>query len=121
MAVLAGEFAVDAVVGAHDSAGVGDSECNLERAQVCFAHRPLADVYVERISATLLVIDSEMLQIANDVFGLDAANEVADHRAGEQGIFSLIFEGAAAARLARQVYSHRPATCCIPGPEARGR
>ena len=77
IAVLACELAIHAIVGAHDGAGIRDAEGDLEGAQIGFAHGPFADVCIERIAAALLVVYSVMLQIADNVFGLDAAHEVA--------------------------------------------
>jgi len=105
MTVLARKIAVYAIVGANDRAG--DQRCRAQsrtRAGL-FRAWPLADICVERISAALLVIHSEMFQIADDVFEPDPANEVARQRASEQRIFTLVFEGASAARLASQVHA----------------
>jgi hypothetical protein len=44
-----------------------------------------------------------VLDVADDVLGLFALDAVADQRAGENGVFALVFEGASVARLAGEV------------------
>ena len=46
-----------------------------------------------------------MLDVAHDVLGLDAFFEVADHGAGEEGVFAGVLEVAAVARLADEVHA----------------
>src|SRR5437762_6826004 len=71
IAVFTREFAVHAAVGAHYGTGIGDPEGNLERAEIRFSHGTFTDDCVESIAAALLVVGSEVLQIANYVFRLD--------------------------------------------------
>ena len=44
-----------------------------------------------------------MLQIADDVLGLNAPNEIAGYRACEKWVFTFVFKGASATRLAGQI------------------
>src|SRR5438876_3658174 len=103
--VLAGKLSIHAIVGTHDAASIRDAKSDLEGAQIGFSHGPLADVCVERIAPTLLIVEGVMFQITNDVFGLDAANDVPRHRASQQRVFTFVFESASAPWLASQVYA----------------
>ncbi len=75
--VLACKISVHAIVGTHDGASIGDAKSDLESAQIRLPHCPLADVCIERIAAAFLIVDRIMLQIANDLFGLDSPDDVA--------------------------------------------
>ncbi len=103
--VLAGVVAVDAVVGAHDAGGFGEADGDLEGEQVGLAHGALVDEGVVGVAAGLLVVEGVVLDVAHDVVGLDAAGELADHGAGEDGVFAGVLEVAAVARLADEVYA----------------
>src|SRR5919204_2925916 len=74
IAVLACKLSVYPVVGTHDGSGIGDAEGNVERAKVRLAHRPLIDVRVDRVTSALLVVHGVMLQVANDMLRLNAAD-----------------------------------------------
>ena len=101
--VLAGIDIVDTIIGAHHRAGVAALDGDLEGEQVAFAHRGVREVGAHRHAAGFLVVQGEMLDRRDDVEVLGAANGFARHGAGEQRIFAEIFEGAPAARFARQV------------------
>ena len=101
--VFAGIVAIDAVVGAHECAGIGDLESYLEGKQIRFAHGTLVDVYVYGIAAALLVVHCIVLQVADYVLRLHSLDEVADQRACQKRVFALILKRTAVARLARQV------------------
>src|ERR1017187_10498601 len=51
------------------------------------------------------VIEGVVLNVAHDVVGLDAAGELADHDAGEDGVFAGVLEVAAVAGLADEVHA----------------
>ena len=101
--VLAGVVAVDAVVGAHHGGGVGFLHADFERQQVALARRAPVDVHVDGVAAALLIVESEMLDVADDALRLHASDDGCDHLAGQDRIFAHVFEGAAAARLAGEV------------------
>jgi len=54
-------------------------------------------------AAAFLVVDGVVLEVADDVLGLHAFDEVANEGSGEQRVIALVLEGAAIAWLARQV------------------
>src|SRR5262249_29576255 len=101
--VLAGVLAVNKIVGAHDSARLADFDANLECQQIRLAHGAAVNDDVDRVAAGFLIVEREMLDMADDVLGLLAFDPVADERAGEDGIFAHVFKGATVARLASSV------------------
>ena len=103
--VLAGVVAVDVVVGAHDAGGMGHGDGDLEGEQVGLAHGARVEHGVEGVAAGLLVVERVVLDVAHDVVGLDAHGELADHGAGEDGVFAGVLEVAAVARLADEVHA----------------
>ena len=105
--VLAAPAAVDEIVGAHHRARRALLDRELEREQVGLAHRLRGDGHVERRAQRLLVVHRIMLDGRDDVVGLDAVDQRAGHRAGEQRVFADIFEVAAVPRLAREVHAAR--------------
>ena len=103
--VLAGVVAVDMVVGAHDSGRVGETDGDLEGEQVSFAEGARVDDCVEGVAAGLLIVEDVVFDVSHDVVGLDAEGELANHCAGEDGIFAGVLEVAAIARLADEIDS----------------
>ncbi len=86
--VLAGVVAVDVVVGAHDAGGVGVGDGDLEGEQVGLAQGAGIEDGVEGVAAGLLIVEGVVLDVAHDVVGLHAGGELADHGAGEDGVFA---------------------------------
>ena len=62
-----------------------------------------SSIGVEGVAAGLLIVEDVVLDVAHDVVGLHAAGELADHGAGEDGVFAGVLEVAAVARLADEV------------------
>ena len=95
--------AVDLVVGAHDGAGVADADADLKGEQVGLVHGLVGHVDVDDGAAGLLVVEGVVLDVAHDVVGLDAHDDVADGGAGEDGIFAGVLKEAAVAWVAGEV------------------
>ena len=85
--------------------GCAFGDGDLERQQVGFAHGALAQLHVADVAAGLLVVEGVVLHVADDLLGLHALDELGDHLAGQDGVFALVFEVAAVARLARDVHA----------------
>ena len=103
--VLARVISVDEIVGTHHRAGIRDIDADVESEQIAFLHGSFGDDHVDDIPAGFLIVDGVMLEVANDVLGLFAFHQIADHGPGEQRIFAGIFEGAAVAGFAGEIYA----------------
>ena len=84
-------------------AGWADGDGDLEGEQVGLAHGARVEQRVQDVAAGLLIVEHVVLDVAHDVVGLDAHGELADHGAGEDGVFAGVLEVAAVARLADEV------------------
>ena len=103
--VLAGEVAVDAVIGAHDGGGMSLGNADFKCQQIAFARGAFADGDVDGVASALLVVERVVLDVADHVGGLRALDEPGHQRAGEDRIFAEVFKGAAVARLAGEVHA----------------
>src|SRR5579871_625893 len=103
--VLAGVIAIDAVVGTHHAAGVGDSQGDLKGEKIGFAHRTLVDVGIDGVAPSFLIVHGVVLEIADDMLRLDTIYEVADESSGQKRIFPLVLKGTAVAGLARKIHA----------------
>jgi len=103
--VLAGVGAVHGVVAAHHRLRVAHPQADLEGQQVAFPHRPLADDRVRLRAAALLVVHRIVLDIPDDVLRLLAADAMTHEGAGKHRVLPHVLEGAAVARLARDVHA----------------
>ena len=96
-------FARNAVVGAHDAPRLRLAHAVFEGPEVDFAQGPLRHAGVVYLFARLLVVGHEVLEARADALRLDPF----DHRRGqvprEQRIFGVVFEVAAAERVAHDV------------------
>ncbi len=101
--ILAGVFAVDEVVGAHDGGRVGDADGDLKGEKIGFAHCLVVEQHVDLGAAGLLVVEGVVLDIAHDVLGEDALFKRSAHGSGEDGVFACVLEVAAVAGLAGNV------------------
>lgn len=117
VAVFAGKVPVHAVVRTHESARIGNPESDLKGTQIGFPHRTFVDVGVDGVAPALLVIHSIVLQVADDVLGLHALDEVTHKRAGQQRIFALVLECAAVTRLTRKVDASTKRHAIALGPQ----
>ena len=102
--ILAGIGAVDTIVGAHDRAGFAAFDREFEGEQIRFPCRLLADIGAQHHAAVFLIVEREMFDRGNHMRALDACDFGTRHGSGEQRIFARIFEGAAAARFAREIH-----------------
>ena len=100
MAVFAVVLAVGQVIGTHHRLHIGVLDADFEGKQVGFAASAVIDDGVGGGAAGFLVVEGEMLDVGNDVLGLDGVEVGGRDFAGEDGVFALGFEGAAVARLA---------------------
>ena len=103
--VLTSVVAVDAVIGAHHRAWVRNLNADMEGEKIGLLHRTFGDDRVHDVPTGFLIVEREMLHVANDVLRLLALHEIADHGSGEQRIFSGVLEGPAVPRFARKVYA----------------
>jgi hypothetical protein len=71
----------------------------VEGKQVGFLHGSFGDDGIDEGASRLLVVHHKVLDVANDMLSLFALHEIADHGAGEKGISSRVFEGAAISRF----------------------
>ena len=101
--VFASVVTVERVVRAHDGRGIADGDANLEGEEIAFVKSAFADDDVDFVAAAFLIIDGVMLDVAEHVLRLFALDAIADEGAGENWVFTLIFEGAAIARFPRDV------------------
>jgi len=62
-------------------------------------------VHVDRVATALLIVERVVLDIADDALFLKSLHFSANQFTGKDGVFALIFEDAAVARLARQVHA----------------
>src|SRR5664280_3578023 len=65
----------------------------------------MADDDIHFSAAALLIVHRVVFDIAEHMLCLFATNSVANQRSGEDRVFSHVFEGAAVARFAGQVYA----------------
>ena len=101
--VLAGVFAFDEVIGAHDAGGVGDADGDLEGEEVGFAHGLVVELDIDHGAAGLLIVEGVVLDVVHDVLREDAFFERAGQGSGEDGVFAGVLEVAAVAGLAGDV------------------
>ena len=101
--VLTSVVAVDAVIGAHHRAWARDLDADVEGEKIALLHGTFRDDRVHDVSTGLLVVDGEMLDVANDVLRLFALHQIANHCSGQQRIFSGVLEGPPVPRFARQI------------------
>ena len=103
--VLARVVAVHQVVGAHERARAGFLEGDLEGQQVALAHGPFVHLDVDEAAAVLLVVESVMLDVADDTLLLEPLHVRAHHAAGQDRVLAAVFEVTAVAWFAIQVDS----------------
>ncbi len=103
--VLTGPIAIQLVVGAHHHAGLAFGNGDFEGQQVRLAHGAPPEFHIADAAAGLLVVEGVVLDVADDLVGLQALDELGHHFAGEDGIFSLVLEVAAVARFAGDVHA----------------
>src|ERR1700722_9833821 len=103
ISVFAGIVAPDAVVRAHHGRNIGVVNADFKGQQVAFASSAFVDRDIDGVAPAFLIVERIVLDVAEDVLRLQAFHNLADHLAGEYGIFAEIFKGAAVARLARQI------------------
>ena len=60
-------------------------------------------MYVHGFAAAFLVVQSEMLNVADDTLRLHATNQIPGQRSRKDGVFALVLERAPVAGLAREV------------------
>jgi hypothetical protein len=101
--VFAGVGAVDEVVAAHHRADAGVADADLEGEQIRLAHGALVDDGVGIVAAFFLIVHRVVLDVADDVLILLALHLLSDERAGEDGVFAFVLEGAPVAWFAREV------------------
>ena len=71
---------------------------------VC-ASGALVHLDVEDVAPGLLVVEGEVLDVADDLVALQALHPLRSHLAGENGILTQVLEGAPVARLAHEVHA----------------
>lgn len=120
--VLATVDTVDLVVRTHHRGRVADLQRNLEGQQVRFVHRLLADLRAMKVAPRFHVVECEVLHRGKHMFALHAANRFADHGAGQQRIFTRVFEIAPITRVALQIDAagEQHVEALLPGFAAHG-
>ena len=103
--ILATVVFVDPVIGAHDRAGIGDGDGNMERQQIRLLHAPFGDDGIDEVATGFLVVHRVMLDVTDHVLGLFTLHQVADDRSGEERVFPGVLEGAAVTGLTGEVHS----------------
>lgn len=84
------------VIRRHDAPRITVPYGNLERLQVDLAESPRRDLLVDEEAAVLLVVGGKMLDAGADAGGLNAVDVDGRELAGEEGVFAVGFEVAAA-------------------------
>ncbi len=103
MSVLRRPGAVDTVVARHHGAGTAGFERDLEGEQVALARRRFGKLGAVHDAPVLLIVEGEVLQRADDLGALHAADVGAGDDPGQKRVLGHVFEVASAARLADQV------------------
>ena len=97
--------AVDLVVAAHDVVGLADLHADFERPQVDFAEGAFGAARIVGVAVGLLVVQREVLRHGGSAGLLDALRHGRRHKPGEERVFGVILEVAAAERIAVNVHA----------------
>ena len=101
--VLAGVYAVDPVVAAHQRPGPALPHRRLKGGQVDLVQRTLIQAAVHRQAAGLLVVGGKVLGAGGHALPLHALDEGGGQFPGQEGVLAVIFKVAAAQRAALDV------------------
>jgi hypothetical protein len=87
---------VDLVVRRHERPWVTIPDSNLERLSMNLTERPRGDASIDEEAARLLVVCGKVLYTGTDAMGLDSIDKSAGELSGEEGVFAVGLEVAAA-------------------------
>ena len=94
---------VNAIIRGHHHAWLGLLDGDLEGQQIGFAQDTAVQDDIGNVTTRLLVIDSVMLDVADDALRLQPAHHLSAHPARQDRVFALVFEVAAIAWFPRDV------------------